>query len=166
MHESQVDNFPSSGTVALQDSRACEFEEDPSISAEAARRLSCDASVVALVEDADGEPLNVGRKTRTISASLRRFLNAHERAVKVQVLDDGAFRFVQPDGEVSDSVAKYHVYPFADWTQLSAGNHNRGTTINARTATTRWQGEPCDYGSGVEVLLKSREISVGHMRRG
>ena len=49
----------------------CEFEHGPSMPAETARRLSCDASVVALVENDDGEPLNVGRKTRTISAPLQ-----------------------------------------------------------------------------------------------
>ena len=118
----------------------CEIEHGPSIAAESARRFACDASVVTLVEDEDGEPLNVGRKTRIISAPLRRLLTArdkgcrfpgcsnaryidmhhikhwanggetrpsnlvslcrfHHRAVheggfNVEILDDGAFRFV------------------------------------------------------------------------
>src|SRR6188474_1006350 len=122
----------------------CEIEHGPSIAAETARRFSCDASVVTLIEDADGEPLNVGRKTRTVSAPLRRLLTArdkgcrfpgccnaryidmhhikhwanggetkpsnlvslcrfHHRAVhedgfNVEILDDGALRFVGPDG--------------------------------------------------------------------
>jgi hypothetical protein len=60
----------------------CAFEHGPSMPAETARRLSCDASVVALVENDDGEPLNVGRKTRTISAPLRRVLNARDKGCR------------------------------------------------------------------------------------
>jgi hypothetical protein len=60
----------------------CGFEHGPSMPAETARRLSCDASVVALVENDDGEPLNVGRKTRTISSPLRRALNARDKGCR------------------------------------------------------------------------------------
>ena len=61
----------------------CEIEHGPSIAAETARRFSCDASVVTLVEDADGEPLNVGRKTRTISAPLRRLLDRSRQGLPI-----------------------------------------------------------------------------------
>ena len=181
-------------TLRHKTAGCCEIEEGPAIAAETARRLACDASVVALIENEDGEPLNVGRKTRTISAPLRRFLNArdkgcrfpgctntkwvdghhvkhwadggetkpsnlvslcrfhhrkvHEGAVQVVVLDDGAFRFVQPNGQVFDSVAKDHVQPFTDWTMLPAAHGERGIAIDARTAATRWRGESCDYGLG------------------
>lgn len=37
---------------------------------------------VELIEDDDGEPLNVGRKTRTISAPLRRALNARDKGCR------------------------------------------------------------------------------------
>jgi hypothetical protein len=60
----------------------CEIEEGPSIAAETARRLACDASVVAIIENEDGEPLNAGRKTRTISSPLRRFLKARDRGCR------------------------------------------------------------------------------------
>ena len=60
----------------------CEFEHGPSMAAETARRLSCDAGVVLLTENEDGEPLNVGRKTRTISAPLRRALNARDKGCR------------------------------------------------------------------------------------
>ncbi len=52
------------------------------MAAETARRLACDASVVTLNENEDGEPLNVGRKTRTISAPLRRVLNARDKGCR------------------------------------------------------------------------------------
>ena len=44
------------------------------LSFEAVRRLACDCGVAMLVEDADGNPLSVGRKTRTIPAALKRAL--------------------------------------------------------------------------------------------
>jgi hypothetical protein len=52
-------------TLRERTAGCCSFEHGSSMPAETARRLSCDASVVALVESDDGEPLNVGRKTRT-----------------------------------------------------------------------------------------------------
>jgi hypothetical protein len=60
----------------------CEFEHGPSMAAETARRLSCDASLVALIENDEGEPLSVGRKTRTVSAPLRRLLNARDKGCR------------------------------------------------------------------------------------
>ena len=68
----------------LRDRKAgcCEFEDGPSMAAETARRLACDASVVMLTENEDGEALNVGRKTRTISAPLRRVLNSRDKGCR------------------------------------------------------------------------------------
>jgi hypothetical protein len=68
----------------LRDRKAgcCEFEHGPSMAAETARRLACDASIVNLIENDDGEPLNVGRRTRTISAPLRRVLNARDKGCR------------------------------------------------------------------------------------
>jgi hypothetical protein len=60
----------------------CEFEDGPSMAAETARRLACDASVVVLTENDDGDPLNVGRKTRTISAPLRRALKSRDKGCR------------------------------------------------------------------------------------
>jgi uncharacterized protein DUF222/HNH endonuclease len=59
----------------------CEIEDGPSIAAETARRFSCDASIAAIVEDA-GEPLDAGRRTRNISASLRRLLTARDKGCR------------------------------------------------------------------------------------
>ncbi len=170
----------------------CEFEHGPSMAAETARRLACDASVVELTENDDGEPLNVGRKTRTISAPLRRALNArdkgcrfpgcantryidahhvehwanggetkpsnlvslcrfhhhavHEGGIRIEMLDDGALRFIKPNGVAVDSVAPGYTQPLGDWKQLPAGK-----------LVNRWQGEKMDLDLGIEVLLESGE---------
>ena len=57
----------------------CEIEDGPAIPIETARRLACDASLVAILEDGSGEPLDVGRKTRTIPPALRRALASRDR---------------------------------------------------------------------------------------
>ena len=44
------------------------------VSAETARRLACDCGVVHLDEDADGHPLSVGRRTRSIPTAIARAL--------------------------------------------------------------------------------------------
>jgi hypothetical protein len=43
------------------------------------RRLTCDGSLIALVEDGKGNPLALGRKTRALSTALRRFLWARDK---------------------------------------------------------------------------------------
>lgn len=49
-----------------------------SLSAANARRLCCDASVVIVLEKSLGDVLNVGRRTRTISPSIRRALQVRD----------------------------------------------------------------------------------------
>jgi len=54
-----------------------EIEGGPTICAETARRLGCDAAVVGLLER-DGQPLSVGRRRRTIPPQLRRALRSRD----------------------------------------------------------------------------------------
>lgn len=60
----------------------CELEDGPSLSAETARRLACDATLIAVIENEEGEPLSVGRKTRAISPALRRALQVRDRGCR------------------------------------------------------------------------------------
>jgi hypothetical protein len=46
---------------------------------ETVKRLLCDCSLVTVLEDASGKPLDVGRKQRTVSTPLRRALHARDR---------------------------------------------------------------------------------------
>jgi len=180
-------------TLRNRSAGCCELEHGPSISAETARRLSCDASVVALMEDENGEPLNVGRKTRAVSAPLRRLLTArdkgcrfpgcanaryidmhhikhwanggetrpsnlvslcrfHHRAVHeggfdVQILDDGAFRFVNSRGQPVDHVQPGCTQPNGDVSQLTAGKF-----------VDCWRGQRMDLNLAVDMLIqKSRK---------
>ncbi|HEY4365699.1 MAG TPA: DUF222 domain-containing protein [Steroidobacteraceae bacterium] len=193
----------------------CEIEDGPGVSAETARRFACDASIVPVLwpagrnsaSNSDPDPLNVGRRTRTIPSALRRALNArdrgcrfpgcthtryvdahhihhwahggetkpsnlvslcrfhhrkvHEGAVKVHVLDDGALRFLQPDGQSFDSVAPGHTQPMGDWQQLPAAHRERAIHIDKETAVTRWGGESMDYGMAIQGLHQAtRHVTV------
>jgi hypothetical protein len=60
----------------------CELEEGPSLAAETARRMTCDSSMVTIIEDERGEPLDVGRKTRAIPPALRRALASRDKGCR------------------------------------------------------------------------------------
>ncbi|MGH8251172.1 MAG: DUF222 domain-containing protein [Steroidobacteraceae bacterium] len=167
----------------------CELEHGPAMAAETARRLACDASLLTIIENEQGEPLNVGRKTRTIPPAIRRALNSrdqgcrfpgcsfiryvdghhvqhwahggetkltnlvtlcrfhhrlvHEGRVVVQILDDGAFRFLRPDGASFDS-------PLPATTDWMPETH-----ITPSTAISRWTGEALDYDLAIGWLLQN-----------
>jgi hypothetical protein len=46
---------------------------------ETVRRLTCDGSLITIVEDEDGTPLDIGRKRRTVTTALKRALWARDR---------------------------------------------------------------------------------------
>ena len=75
----------------------------------------------------------------------------HEGGVNVQVLDDGAFRFVRPDGRAFEGPAPSRGEP-CDGTELRR-RHEGDMPITPDTAVTRWRGERMDYGLAIEVLL-------------
>jgi hypothetical protein len=69
-------------TLQLSCAGRCELEHGPSIAAETARRLACDASLVAIIENDEGKTLNVGRRTRVIPPAIRRALNARDKSCR------------------------------------------------------------------------------------
>lgn len=46
---------------------------------ESVKRLCCDGNAVVLVEDERGEPLSIGRKTRTVPTAIKRALKARDK---------------------------------------------------------------------------------------
>lgn len=54
------------------------LENGPHVSAETSRRISCDCSTTTIKEDKRGEPLNIGRRSRTIPPAMRRALMARD----------------------------------------------------------------------------------------
>ena len=72
------------------------------VSAETSRRMACDASVVHWHESEDGEPLNIGRKSRTIPPAISRALKRR----------DGGCRF--PGCTCNKFVDAHHIRHWAD----------------------------------------------------
>jgi len=70
-----VDRLTLSGA---SDEGRCHIDGGVALAPETGRRLACDATVVAMVEAADGTPLDVGRKRRTPPAPLRRALRRRD----------------------------------------------------------------------------------------
>jgi len=87
-----------------------EIEHGPALAAETARRIACDASVVELESDVDGNLLNIGRKTRTVPPSIRRAL-AHR---------DHGCRF--PGCTQHRHVDAHHIHHWIDGGATSAQN--------------------------------------------
>ncbi len=107
------------------------------LSAQATRRLACDASIVTLAE-AGGVPLSVGRKTRSVPAAIRRALVARDRCC--------AF----PGCEQRRFVDAHHLVHWADGGETSLDNlvllcrrhhrlvHEGGVRIEGRAGSVRF----------------------------
>jgi hypothetical protein len=65
-------------TLKDQTAGRCHLEQGPALPAQTVRRLTCDASLIRIVENEGGEALDVGRKTRSIPPAIRRALNARD----------------------------------------------------------------------------------------
>jgi len=68
-----------------------ELDRGPALALETVRRLSCDGTVVGVLEGRDGEPLNIGRKTRSISPAIDRALRARDRGCRFPGCDRTRF---------------------------------------------------------------------------
>lgn len=66
---------PGPGDVAIAHDATC-------ISTTATRRLACDAGVVEMVVDERGTPLDVGRRSRTVNAQLKRALEQRDHTCR------------------------------------------------------------------------------------
>ncbi|HEX9467769.1 MAG TPA: DUF222 domain-containing protein, partial [Acidimicrobiia bacterium] len=62
----------------------CEIDGGPRLAPETVRRLGCDASVVLMLRDDTGRPVNVSSRSRTIPSSLRRAVHARDGGCRFQ----------------------------------------------------------------------------------
>jgi hypothetical protein len=61
----------------------CDLDGKHWISAKTAKRLSCDASLVTVLENDKGQVLNIGRRSRIIPYSIKRALDLRDRSCRV-----------------------------------------------------------------------------------
>jgi len=69
-------------TIHVDQSALSEGRGRSGLPIESVKRLCCDGHTVVLVEDEDGEPLSIGRKTRTVSTSIKRALTARDKGCR------------------------------------------------------------------------------------
>jgi hypothetical protein len=89
---------------------AANLDDRAEIPAETSRRLACDASIIQWLETEEGEPLSVGRKTRSIPPAIRRALKRR----------DGGCRF--PGCTATRFVDAHHVHHWADGGETKMDN--------------------------------------------
>jgi hypothetical protein len=87
-----------------------ELDRGPALALETVRRLGCDGTVIGVLEGRDGEPLNIGRKTRSIPTAIKRALRAR----------DGGCRF--PGCDRTRFCDGHHVKHWADGGETKLGN--------------------------------------------
>ena len=58
------------------------LEDGPRVTAVTSRRIACDCSIVPIKEDENGEPLSIGRRSRTIPPPMRRALRARDKGCR------------------------------------------------------------------------------------
>ena len=147
------------------------------IGKEAARRVACDAGIVVLRHAADGQVLDVGRRTRTVPSALRRALLSRDR---------GQCQFPGCESRHCDA---HHVEHWADGGETRLQNlvlacrfHHRalheggfrvvpgdadgqfrflrpdGTPLSAEPPVARWDGAPL---APTEARLAAAGISIG-----
>ncbi len=88
----------------------CELDDGPALALDTVRRLGCDGTLVGIVEGDDGEPLDVGRKTRSIPLPLKRALRSR----------DGGCRF--PGCDRTRFTEGHHVKHWADGGETKLSN--------------------------------------------
>jgi len=87
--ETYLNNSESSGSTADRyqvvvhvTAETSNLEDGPHVTAETSRRIACDCAVVGIKEDKNGEPLSIGRRSRTIPPPMRRALRARDKGCR------------------------------------------------------------------------------------
>ena len=88
----------------------CELDDGPALALDTVRRLACDGTIVGILEGDDGEPLDVGRKTRSLPLPLKRALRSR----------DGGCRF--PGCDRTRFTEGHHVKHWADGGETKLSN--------------------------------------------
>ena len=67
-------------TVHVDQSALANGDGRSSLPIESVKRLCCDGDAIVIVENEEGEPLSVGRKTRTVPTGIKRALRARDKS--------------------------------------------------------------------------------------
>ena len=100
-----IETLKQDGTGAEAD-----IEDRSHIPAATSRRLACDCSIVHWHENAQGDPLNIGRKTRSIPPAIRRALKRRDQGCRF------------PGCTCNRFVDAHHIHHWADGGATSMDN--------------------------------------------
>ena len=67
------------GQATCDANQHCHLDDKQWISPKTARRLACDASLITVLENEQGHVLNIGRRARTVPASIKRALAVRDK---------------------------------------------------------------------------------------
>jgi hypothetical protein len=69
-------------TLPSETNNLSHIEDGPHVTAETSRRIACDCSLTPLLTDKNDQPLNIGRKSRSIPPPMRRALQARDKGCR------------------------------------------------------------------------------------
>jgi hypothetical protein len=69
-------------TLAAGDADRCELDSGQRLAPDTARRLACDGSLLRITDDAAGNPLDIGRKTRAVPPAMQRALRSRDHGCR------------------------------------------------------------------------------------
>ena len=123
------------------------------------KRLTCDGSLITIVEDDDGTPLDVGRKRRTVSTALKRALWSRDRGCTF------------PGCHHNHYVDAHHIRHWADGGDTSVDNLDPALLAPSYAAARRpfQNSTRCD-GASLRARGRARDPALrlsarGHARR-
>jgi hypothetical protein len=140
--------------------RESSVEAGVNLPGESADQLACDSSVVEIVEDEAGQPLNVGRRTRKVPVALRRALQVrdgvcrfhhqfvHRRHWHIEMAQDGTFTFEDATGRPYPEQLPWTGTP----DELSTVHRRAGIAIDTNTLRPESDGFGIDYNYVIDVL--------------
>jgi len=73
---------PTAETSSTQEVENAHIEGGPHVTAETSRRIGCDCTVVGVIDGENGEPLSIGRRSRTIPPAMRRALRFRDKGCR------------------------------------------------------------------------------------
>ena len=97
-------------TLAAGEDGRCELECGQRLAPDTARRIACDGSLLRITDDAAGNPLDIGRKTRAVPPAMQRALRSR----------DGGCRF--PGCTHDRFVDAHHIRHWANGGETSLDN--------------------------------------------
>jgi len=123
-----------------------ELEDRSHVSAETCRRLACDCSAVHWHENSQGEPLNIGRKTRSIPPAIRRALKRRDQGCRF------------PGCTCSRYVDAHHIQHWADGGETCMDNLVLLCRTHHRLVHEAGYGVRFEAGEGAVFSLPSGKI--------